>query len=114
MEEKHIKEVALEHQLEEWKILNEYLNTMDTGYQQSIMLVVSIFAVVGTVLSQSNNSQWQWGIFIIPLGLVAFFSYVSYQFRITAIIRGHLAALEESMNKKIHENTCQSILLSSF
>lgn len=104
MEEKHIKEVALEHQLEEWKILNEYLNTMDTGYQQSIMLVVSIFAVVGTVLSQSNNSQWQWGIFIIPLGLVAFFSYVSYQFRITAIIRGHLAALEESMNKKIHEN----------
>lgn len=104
VESEYIQKVALEHQLEEWKILNEYLNNIDIGYQQSITIVVSVFAIVATVLSQSQNSQWKWGIFIIPLGLVAFFSYVSYQFRITAILRGHLAALEESMNRKIHEN----------
>lgn len=104
IESEYDQKVILDHQLEEWKILNEYLNSMDTGYQQSITIVVSIFAVVATVLSQSDNPQWQWGIFIIPLGMVAFFSYISYQFRVTAILRGHLAALEESMNKRIHEN----------
>lgn len=33
--------------------------------------------------------------------LVVVFSYMSYQFRITAILRGHLAALELEMNKTL-------------
>ncbi len=104
LDSEYIHKVTLEHQLEEWKMLNEYINNMDIGYQQSITIFVSVFAVIATVLSNSSNQQLRWGIFIIPLGLIAFFSYVSYQFRITAILRGHLAALEESMNKKMNEN----------
>lgn len=93
----------LEHQLEEWKTLNDYLNKIDLGYQQSMVLVISVFAVVATVTTQWKIELIK-GIFIVPLGLVAVFAYLSYQFRITAIIRGHLATLEEKMNKHLKED----------
>lgn len=116
MENEYIKKITLDHQLEEWKLLNDYVNKMDLGYQQSITIVISIFAIIATVLSKDTNSKWEWGVFIIPLGLIAFFAYVSYQFRITAILRGHLAALEESMNKKMCESVhmWNSVLVETF
>lgn len=99
------KQKVLEHQLEEWKLLNDYINKMDLGYQQSFVLIVSIFAGIAAVLSSNIvPKEMLKGIFIIPLGLVSVFAYLSYQFRITAILRGHLAALEEKKNKEIDEN----------
>lgn len=99
------KQKVLEHQLEEWKLLNEYINKMDMGYQQSFVLIVSIFAGIAAFLSSGIlPKEWLRAIFIIPLGLVAVFAYLSYQFRITAILRGHLAALEEKMNRELDEN----------
>lgn len=97
-------EKVLDHQLEEWKYLNAYINQIDTGYQQSFVMVISIFSVLAVLFSSNNELAFSKGIFIIPPGIVAVLAYVSYQFRITAILRGHLAALERSMNSKLKEN----------
>ena len=40
-------------------------------------------------------------IWLLPFAVIAVMAFVSYQFRITAILRGHLAALEEKINKEI-------------
>lgn len=95
----------LEHELEEWKSLNEYINAMDMGYYQILIITISIFtAIVAVVTSDIVTEELIKIVFIVPLGIVSVFSYLSYQFRITAILRGHLAALEEKMNKELGEN----------
>lgn len=99
------KQKVLEHQLDEWKTLNEYINQIDLNYQQSFVIMVSIFALIaGVITSNAMPKEMLKLIFIVPLGLVAVFSYLSYQFRITAILRGHLAALEDKMNETLEEN----------
>lgn len=86
----------LEHELEEWKSLNEYINAMDMGYYQILIITISIFtAIVAVVTSDIVTEELIKIVFIVPLGIVSVFSYLSYQFRITAILRGHLAALEK-------------------
>jgi len=95
---------VLNHQLEEWRYLNEYINKMDVGYQQSILGITTVFGVLATVLTVSDSDILKWGFFVLPLGLLTVFSYMSYQFRITAILRGHLAALEKSMNTELGQN----------
>lgn len=94
-------EIILQHQLEEWKYLNEYINKMDTGYQQTFVLLVALFTGIIMYISKDVNLIISYAIFLIPLGIASILAYVSYQFRITAILRGHLAALEEDMNEKI-------------
>lgn len=98
------EKIVLQHQLEEWKCLNEYLNKMDTGYQQTFVLILTLLTGIVAVVSQNMKSTVVYGIFLIPLGITAMLAYVSYQFRITAILRGHLAALEDDMNKMLHKN----------
>lgn len=100
MTEEEKKNLILKHQLEEWKYHNDYINKMDLGYQQTLILIVSIFACIATFVTQGDR-DYIMGIFIVPFGLVAVFAYLSYQFRITAILRGHLANLEEKMNEAI-------------
>lgn len=94
-------EIILQHQLEEWKYLNEYINNMDTGYQQTFVLLVALFTGIIMYISKDVNLIISYVIFLIPLGIISILAYISYQFQITAILRGHLAALEEDMNKKI-------------
>lgn len=98
---KQDKEIILQHQLEEWKYLNEYINKMDTGYQQTFVVLVTLFTGVIAYISKDVNSIVSYAVFLIPLGIISILAYVSYQFRITAILRGHLAAIEEDMNKTI-------------
>lgn len=95
---------VLEHQLEEWRSLNAYVNQIDTGYQQSFVMVISIFSVLAVLFSSNSELASSKGILIIPPGIVAVLAFVSYQFRITAILHGHLAALELKMNKALKEN----------
>ena len=92
-------EIILQHQLEEWKYLNEYINKMDTGYQQTFVLLVALFTGIIMYISKDVNLIISYVIFLIPLGIISILAYVSYQFRITAILRGHLAALEEDMKR---------------
>lgn len=94
-------EIILQHQLEEWKYLNEYINKMDTGYQQTFVLLVALFTGIIMYISKDVNLIISYVIFLIPLGIISILAYVSYQFRITAILRGHLAVLEEDMNETI-------------
>lgn len=95
---------TLEHQLEEWKYLNEYINQMDLNYQHSFTIMVSIFAGATVLFTSDTSRDLLMGIFIIPPGIVAVFAYLSYQFRITAILRGHLATLERKMNMNLEED----------
>ena len=98
------EKTILHHQLEEWKYLNDYVNKMDTGYQQTFVILVTLLTGIVTFISKDIKSTVVYGIFLIPLGIIAMLAYVSYQFRITAIIRGHLAALEDDMNKALHKD----------
>ena len=98
------KKTVLEHQLEEWKYLNGYINSIDTGYQQSFTIIIEIFSVAAALGANSNNSVGTIIMFIVPPGIIATFAYLSYQFRIVAILRGHLAALEIKMNNHLHED----------
>lgn len=95
--------IILDHELEEWRYLNDYVNKMDMGYMQIISLLLAI--VTGIMAIVFSNKQIMEKIeivfFLIPPILISVFGYMSYQFRITAILRGHLASLEESMNQKI-------------
>ena len=98
------EKTILHHQLEEWKYLNDYVNKMDTGYQQTFVILVTLLTGIVSFISKDIKSTVVYGIFLIPLGIIAMLAYVSYQFRITAIIRGHLAALEDDMNKALHKD----------
>ena len=107
-----ITQVKLNHQLEEWKILNEYINKMDLGYSQAVVIIVSVFSILTAVLAGNNN----YGIIVVPVGIEAVCAYLSYQFRITAILRGHLAALEKKMNHEIGDEThlWNSVLVETY
>lgn len=109
MSSNSIEQKKLEHQLEEWKMLNDYINKIDIGYSQIIVIIISVFGIITTLISKNVDSQQELQavsclIFIVPAGMEAVFAYLSYQFRITAILRGHLAALEKKMNREIGEN----------
>lgn len=88
----------------EWKYLNDYINQMDLNYQKLLTIMVSIFAGVTVLFASDKNPDLLIGIFIIPPGIIAVFSHLSYQFRITAILRGHLSALEKEMNETLNKD----------
>lgn len=75
---------------------------MDMGYQRAFVVMVSIFA--GAAVLFESNERMLLGIFIIPPGIIALLAYVSYQFRITAILHGHLESLEKKMNEQLKED----------
>ena len=98
------KEKVLVHQLEEWKMLNDYVNSIDLSYQQPFVIIMAIIAGIATLLGENFSEELSFVYFIFPIGLAAVTAHVSYQFRITAILRGHLARLEERMNERLGEN----------
>ena len=103
-ESRQSKETVLKQQLEEWHSLNDYLNKIDTGYQTTFTIIISAFVLVANFLSKENADVSRYVIWLLPFAVIAVMAFVSYQFRITAILRGHLAALEEKINKEIEEN----------
>lgn len=70
---KQDKEIILQHQLEEWKYLNEYINKMDTGYQQTFVVLVTLFTGVIAYISKDVNSIVSYAVFLIPLGIISIF-----------------------------------------
>lgn len=110
-------QIKLKHQLEEWKLLNDYVNKMDMGYSQTVVLIISVFGVITVILSgQSNLGSLVYAIFVVPVGIEVVLAFLSYQFRTTAILRGHLAALEKKMNKAIGDEThlWNSVLVETY
>ena len=98
--------IVLNHELEEWKYLNDYVNKMDMGYMQIISLLLAIITGIMAIIFSNKQiiEKIEIIFFLIPPVLISVFGYMSYQFRITAILRGHLAALEKSMNQKMGKN----------
>lgn len=71
------EKIVLQHQLEEWKYLNEYVNKMDIGYQQTFVLFVTLLTGVLAFISKDINSTVVYGIFLIPFGIIAVLSYLA-------------------------------------
>lgn len=93
----------LEHQLEEWKLLNEYINNIDISFQQPFVIIMGIIAGIAAFLDTGSDGT-KLALFILPIALASVTAHVSYQFRVVAILRGHLARLEERMNKILGKN----------
>lgn len=101
-EEKYL----LSHYINEWKMLSQYINDMDRGYMNFLSIFVTVATVTVTILtliSNSENDKIAYIFYIIPLAFIAAFGYMGYQFRITAILRGHLACLEDKVNSVLGE-----------
>lgn len=103
-ENKQEIETVLKHQLEEWRLLNDYLNKIDAGYQTTFTVFISAFVLIANLISKENSAVSRYTLMLIPFAIIAVLAFVCYQFRITAILRGHLAALEEKINEEIKEN----------
>ena len=103
-ESKQMKETILKQQIEEWRSLNDYLNKIDVGYQTIFTVFISAFVLVANLISKENSVVSRYTLMLIPFAVITVLAFVCYQFRITAILRGHLAALEEKINEEIGEN----------
>ncbi len=93
--------------LEEWKLLNQYINDIDKGYINFITIFTAIAAAAVTlisIVSDSGGTDFTLILYILPIAIVAIFGCMSYQFRITAILRGHLAGIEDKINSMLGEN----------
>lgn len=113
-----LEEKILEHQLEEWKSLNSYVNQINAGCQQSIVIIVAVLTgIYGLVGRQGADGTGLNGVLLLlPPGLCVVLAYISYQFRVTAILQGHLAKLEDDMNAKLdaHPHMWNSALTNTY
>lgn len=93
--------IILHHELEEWRYLNDYVNKMDIGYMQIISLLLAIITGIMAIIFSNKQIMEKIEIvfFLIPAVLISVFGYMSYQFRITAILRGAL-----SISGEVHES----------
>lgn len=111
-------DLILQHMLEEWKYLNDYIIKMDNNFGTGFTIILTIFtgAVIVLFSKAPQNSAASLIIFLVPLTILAIMYYIAYQFRITAILRGHLSKIKHSMNqllsKEIHK--WNSILVETF
>lgn len=99
----------LNHYVNEWTMLNQYVNDLDRGYEKFLSLIALIAGGTITLLtfiSDGKHDNYSFVFYIVPLAFLAVFGVLSYQFRTTAILRGHLARIEDEMNailnKKIY------------
>lgn len=83
----------------EWQMTNQYVNDIDRGYCSYLALFAAILPAVIAMLSGMNKKILSDFFYLVPVGSIMIFAYLGYQCRITAILRGHLAYLEDEMNK---------------
>lgn len=102
------KENLLKQYYNEWSITNQYVNDLDKGQSQNIGIFISISTValsIAALIGNKNTSfDFSFLFFIMPIAFLISFGFLGYQFRITAILRGHLARIEKEMNDLIGEN----------
>ena len=85
---------------EEWRVTNQYVNDIDKGYGTFLTICTVVGGGAVTLLSAiGQDSIAAYFFYIIPICFLEVFAYLAYQFRITAILRGHLACLEDKINE---------------
>ena len=96
---------VLEHELEEWRYLNGNISAMENGYMQGISLMLAVVTgILAIIFAAGAEGAVRFVFFLIPPVLTVILAFIGYQFRVTAILRGHLAHLEQSMNKKLKQD----------
>ncbi|MBE6767063.1 MAG: hypothetical protein E7550_05670 [Ruminococcaceae bacterium] len=97
----------LNHYANEWSMLNQYVNDLDRGYEKFLTLMALIAGGAITLLAfiaDGQHDNYSFIFYIVPLSFLAVFGVLGYQFRTTAILRGHLARVEEEMNKLLSKD----------
>ena len=69
----------------------------------SLMLAV-VTGILAIIFAAGAEGAVRFVFFLIPPVLTVILAFIGYQFRVTAILRGHLAHLEQSMNKKLKQD----------
>lgn len=77
---------------------------MDLSYQQTLVVIATLFTILISIITNIDNSFAKYVMLIVPPGILSALAYLSYQFRITAILCGHLTDLERKMNKRLGED----------
>ena len=97
----------IKYLLEEWKMLNQYVQNQQNSLFQIWGGLNTIFigAVIAIALLD-NKTHGLLGIaaVLIPLMVICFFTYTSYQFRLIAVSRGYLCCLEKRINAELNDN----------
>lgn len=90
----------LELYCEEWRATNQYVNDMDRNMGTFITICISILSGAGALLLSVEKTDIPGcTYYLFPICILILFGYLCYQFRITAILRGHLAFIEDRMNE---------------
>lgn len=105
------KNIVLEHELIEWQHLNNYVIEIEKGFSTHFTIMLVLFTgILLVTISPSDARQntvfvlggsWRIVLLTVLPAVVLDLGYLAYQFRIIAIIRGHLAQLETSINSTI-------------
>ncbi len=93
--------LALQHQLEEWKHLNEYLNKIEFDYARYLTAGATVLATIFFLGYSNSRISTSEGLLLVPPGFICLIGYISRQHRLEAMLRGYLASLENKMNKSI-------------
>jgi len=96
------QETILEHYVNEWTMLNQYINAIDLGFEKILTIIIMVCGgtlTLVTLIYENITPILGNVFFVVPLIFMAIFCYLGYQFRIVAILRGHAARIEEEMNK---------------
>jgi len=100
-EEKYI----ISNYLKEWEVLSQYIMDIDKMYSNYITVFTALATVAVTILSSvTKESELRPLFYVIPLAYIVVFGFMSYQFRITAILRGYLASIEDKVNDLLGVN----------
>lgn len=107
LSEENKKSELLCHYANEWTMLSQYVNDLDRGYEKFLSLIALIAGGAVTLLTfiaDGQHDNYSFIFYIVPLAFLSVFGVLGYQFRITAILRGHLARVEEEMNKILNND----------
>ncbi len=107
MSEEKNKSELLCHYANEWTMLSQYVNDLDRGYEKFISLIALIAGGAVTLLTfiaDGQHDNYSYIFYIVPLAFLSVFGVLGYQFRTTAILRGHLARVEEEMNNLLDDD----------
>ena len=105
------KKYLIDKSIEEWKALSQYIMDIDKSYSNYITIItaissftVALLEIINLKYCDSPNETLSYIFYIVPIAFIVVFGYMGYQFRITAILRGHLASLEDKINKELGED----------
>lgn len=95
--------------ISQWARLCEYVEKLDTDHWHVFTVIFAafgLFSVIGNKVGNGlfNNLKW-----IIPLVIMMLLYYEAYRLREVAVLKGYLARLELTINRKLSSSKGQNL-----